>query len=108
MRFFSPIGYYPEERKIKNHFTIDLHLEIEENQSFKNDDLSATVNYQEVYCIVNLIMQKEQQLLEFTAQNILSEIKKFFPQIKKTSIKLCKLHPPIGGQADKVCISLSA
>ena len=108
MKFFSPIGYYPEERKTKNHFIVDLSIEIEDIiESFKNDELSSTLNYQEVYEIVKNTMTKENKLLESTAYQILSSLKTNFPQIKSAKIKLCKLNPPLGAEVEKVCLQIT-
>jgi 7,8-dihydroneopterin aldolase/epimerase/oxygenase len=107
MKFFSPIGFYSEERKTKNHFIVDLFIEIDDNnESFENDKLSYTLNYQEVFEIVKNVMSQENKLLEFTAHQILSNIKSNFQQIKSVQIKLCKLNPPLGAEVEKVCLML--
>jgi dihydroneopterin aldolase len=94
LRFFARHGLYAEEIKIGNEFEVTLSV------SYLPDtilitDIETTVNYVSLYELVKAAMQKPTPLLETVAMAIAEKIHQDFPQVKKVSISISKLHPPI-------------
>lgn len=108
MKFYASIGHYEAERIVGNHFTVDLRLETDCRKASLSDDLNDALNYQLVYDLVKKEMAIESHLLEHAAQNILDALFSEFPTIIKAQVKISKLNPPMGGQIDKVSVTLSA
>ena len=97
MEFFSHHGYYDEERKIGNKYSVDLEVELDFSEAAANDNLSETANYETLYAITAKVMGETFHLLEHIADNIISEIKSKFPEIKRVRVKVSKHNPPIKG-----------
>jgi 7,8-dihydroneopterin aldolase/epimerase/oxygenase len=72
-----------------------LKLELDLEDASKNDDLSKTINYAEVYDIVSNEMKIKSKLIENIAFRIIASIKKSFPHIKSINIKVHKPNSPI-------------
>ena len=104
MKFYAEHGYYTEEQKIGGEFSVDLTLETEFNDAAKDDDISGTVNYEEVYAVVKEEMATPVQLLEHAADKIVNRLIHEFKQITYVKIKLSKLNPPISGEVEKVSV----
>jgi dihydroneopterin aldolase len=45
-------------------------------------------------------------LLEHVAQRIINRIKSEFPEAQKVSVKISKMNPPMGGQIEKVSVTM--
>jgi len=104
IRFRSFHGYYPEETVIGNDFTVDVYVTIPDIASV--DDLSDTVNYQELFTIVNTVMAVPQPLLEQVVEDISRTIRERYPRVKKTIVTLRKLNPPMGADIRNSMVSL--
>lgn len=107
MQFYAFHGHFDTERVVGNKFRVDLSFETDCSKAAISDDLNDTVNYQEVYELVKREMQEPSRLLENVAQRILDCLFKTFPGIKNAKIKISKLNPPMGGEIEKVSITLS-
>lgn len=106
MKFYARHGYYSEEQKIGASFVVDLEMETDFGEAAYKDDISGTVNYEEVYNVVKQEMSTPVQLIEHAASKILDRLKEEFPNIQSIKIKLSKLHPPIKGEVKKVSVVL--
>jgi dihydroneopterin aldolase len=103
MKFYAFHGYYPEERKVGNDFILDVYVDIPRFDSL-DDNITDTVNYEEIYQICQLHMDKKYKLLETIALNIGEDIKKRYDQIAEVRIKIAKLGPQLGGVVDRAVI----
>jgi len=106
MEFFAYHGCYREEQLVGTKFIIDLFIEADLSKSEKSDNLSDTINYQDVYCIVKNEMETKSFLLEHIGKRILTSVKKHFPEILKAKIKVSKMNPQLGGKIKNVSITL--
>lgn len=97
VEFYAFHGYYDEERKMGNHFIVNTHVEITANL-FTSEDLTSTINYQDIYTICKNEMDNPQKLLETVASNILNKYKTNFQSMKTAYIKINKLQPQLGGK----------
>ncbi len=107
MEFYAYHGCFSEEQIIGNHFSIDLEMKVNVENAEQTDNLTETVNYQAVYALVKIEMEKKSKLLEHVAHRIVTSVMLAFSEIQEISITVSKLNPPLGGKVDRVCYSFS-
>ena len=107
MRFYAFHGFYEEEQSVGNEYKVDIYVTTDFSKAAQSDNLEGTVNYETIYRIVKIEMQKKTKLLEALAQRIIDRIKHVFDTIESITIRLSKLNPPISGDIDSVWIELS-
>ena len=91
--FFAYHGLFEEERLVGNHFEVNVVAEIEENGPITQ--MSESVNYAEMYAIVQAAMQQPTPLLETVIQQISAAIYALDNRIKQIEINVKKLNPAI-------------
>lgn len=94
LRLFAYHGLFPEEQKTGNEFEINLAVSY---LPVKNriDSIAETVNYAELFQLVKEEFQTPTALLETLVMAITEEIKTRYPFVKRISLSIDKLHPPI-------------
>ncbi|MCC5919581.1 MAG: dihydroneopterin aldolase [Cyclobacteriaceae bacterium] len=97
MEFFAYHGFYPEERKIGNKYTVDLFVKADIINAAKDDDLNLTVNYEQLYAIVKSEMEQSTKLLESLVYRMAHRILKELDAVYEVEVQLSKHNPPIGG-----------
>ena len=107
MEFFAYHGHYKEEQIIGTKFIVDLELEFDTSVPEKSDHLSDTINYQEIYKVVQNEMDQKSHLLEHVTRRILDAVKHKYPMIGNASVRLSKLNPTVGGKMRQVTCVLS-
>ena len=105
MEFFAHNGYYEEEQNIGNRYAVDVEIETDFTEAAVNDRLENTINYEQIYRIVNREINRRYKLLEAIVYQINTGISKEFDSVKKVTTTVCKHNPPFGGLCEKVCIS---
>lgn len=98
VRVFAPHGFYEEEHRMGNEFSVDVEVEANILGAAQSDELGATVNYATIYYLVQSEMKKPAQLLEALAYRIASRVQRQFEGVKAVRVRLRKLHPPLGGR----------
>lgn len=107
MEFYSFHGHYKEEQIVGNKFLVDLTIETDMQKPSGSDNLRDAVNYQQAYQIVRQQMEKKSHLLEHIAGRILDALYTEMEGIKKATVKVSKMNPPMGGKIASVSIVLS-
>ena len=107
MEFYSFHGHYQEERIVGNKFLVDLTIETEMTIPADSDNLKDAVNYQHAYQIIKQEMEKKSHLLEHIAGRILNALYSEMQGIKKATVKVSKLNPPMGGKITSVSVVMS-
>ncbi|MFA5818451.1 MAG: dihydroneopterin aldolase [Bacteroidales bacterium] len=107
MEFYSFHGHFKEERIVGNRFLVDLTIETDMQMPQASDNLKDAVNYQRIYEIVKLQMEMKSHLLEHIAGRILDAIYSEMEGIKKATVKVSKMNPPIGGKIGSVSVIIS-
>jgi 7,8-dihydroneopterin aldolase/epimerase/oxygenase len=107
MEFYAYHGHYEEERIVGNRFLLDLKIEADCETAAKSDNIKDAVNYQVAYKIIREQMLMKSHLLENIAQRILDALYQQMKGIKKATIKVRKMNPPMGGQIKCVSVTLS-
>ncbi|WP_316800379.1 dihydroneopterin aldolase [Pedobacter frigidisoli] len=105
VKCFALHGYYPEEQLTGNHFIVDLETRF--NPRGFDDDLSQTVNYEELNAIISDEMKNTQKLLETVLNNIISKVIDVYPFIDGVEVSIKKLNPPMPGQIGHSFVKLS-
>ncbi len=107
MEFYAFHGHFKEERIVGNKFLVDLTIETDMTIPAESDSLKDAVNYQRVYEIVKQQMGFKSHLLEHIAGRILDSVYAEMGGIKKITVKLSKMNPPMGGKIGSVSVVLS-
>lgn len=107
IRVFAYHGCLKEETKIGSDYRVDLEVEANLQTSSKTDALSDTVDYVFLNRIIKEEMDIASQLLETVAKRILNRIFNEDKLVKKATVWVSKINPPIGGDVAKVTIKMT-
>lgn len=108
MEFYAFHGHYAEEQIVGNRFLVDLEIEADLKPAADSDQLEDAVNYQYAYQLIKKEMRrKKSNLLENIAKRILDAIFSEMEGIQKATIRVRKMHPPMGGPIRSVGVSMS-
>jgi dihydroneopterin aldolase len=106
LEFFSYHGFYDEEQKIGNKYSVDIVVTADFSEAARRDRLSATVNYEDLYRITANVMQQPARLLEHIAHRIIQEIRIKYTDLLSVEVSVSKFNPPIGGVCHRAKITL--
>ncbi|NNC49560.1 MAG: dihydroneopterin aldolase [Flaviramulus sp.] len=107
IRVFAYHGCLKEETKIGSDYRVDLQVEADLQTSAKTDKLSDTVDYVFLNRIIKEEMTIASHLLETVAKRILHRIFNEDKLVKKATVWVSKLNPPIGGDVARVTIKMT-
>ena len=107
MEFYAFHGHFNEERIVGNRFLVDVTLETDMQVPMVSDNLKDAVNYQVAYEIVKREMEKKAFLLEHIAGRIIDALTTELKGVKKATVKVSKMNPPMGGKIGSVSVTLS-
>jgi dihydroneopterin aldolase len=107
MEFYSFHGHFREEQIVGNKFILDLTIETDMKIPSESDNLRDAVDYQRLYQIIKLQMDKKSHLLEHIAGRIIDSIYAEMTGIQKVTVKVSKMNPPMGGKIGSVSILMS-
>lgn len=96
LRFFATHGWHPEEAKTANEFEVNIVAAFRVGDAVITS-LEETINYAEVYALVQQEFSIPRQLLETCAMNIAAVIHQRFPAIGRVEVGIKKLNAPITG-----------
>jgi 7,8-dihydroneopterin aldolase/epimerase/oxygenase len=95
--FYAYHGYYPEENLMGTKFEVDLWVKFD-SLIFEKENIQTTVNYSDLYDIINSEMKKTSKLLESLIESIVKTIQNMYPFLQEIYIKIKKITPQLGGQ----------
>src|SRR5258705_5598160 len=107
LEFHAYHGVYPHERSSGNKFEVDIIVETEFQEAAFQDDLSGTINYEDLYALVKSEMNKPSKLLETVGHAIAEKILTSFASAINVEVKISKFNPPIGGVCKKASVLVS-
>ncbi len=107
IRVFAYHGCLKEETKIGSDYRVDLEVKADLQTSAKTDKLSHTVDYVFLNRIIKEEMEIPSYLLEAVAKRILNRIFNEDKLVKKATVWVSKLNPPIGGDVERVTIKMT-
>lgn len=106
IRVFAHHGCLNEETKIGSDYRVDLEVKADLKKSAVSDKLKDTVDYVLLNSIVKEEMTIPSKLLETVAKRIMQRIFKESEMVKKVSVSVSKINPPIGGDVEMVTIKM--
>lgn len=106
IRVYGFNGCIDEESKIGTDYLINIELTTV-NTSYKTDDLTETVDYCQVYAIVEEESRNRYNLIETLAHKILQRLKNL-SNIESCIVEIKKLNPPINGDVASVSVIFAA
>lgn len=106
IRVFAHHGCLEQETKIGSEYRVDLEVKANLQPSAISDKLSDTVDYVLLNRIIKEEMQIPTHLLETIAKKILTRIFDEDHLVKKATVWVSKLNPPIGGDVEMVTIKM--
>jgi dihydroneopterin aldolase len=96
VRFHAFHGVMPQEGRVGADFLVSVRVGIALEKAMQSDDVEDTLNYAELYQLVQREMAVPSRLLEHVAGRIVKAIGKDFPDVTSIDLKLTKLNPPMG------------
>jgi len=106
MEFYAFHGCYEQEKRVGNRFIVNLKFTTDATLAAASDNVSDTVSYLDVYGVVKRQMEITSDILENVVDRILSSLAEAFPAIETMSVKVSKMTPPLGGQIERVSVSM--
>ncbi len=107
IRVYAYHGCLKEETKIGSDYRVDLKVSADLAISAKSDKLNDTVDYVFLNKLIKEEMAKPSALLETVCRRILDRIFNEDALVKKATVWVSKLNPPIGGDVEKVTVKMS-
>ena len=106
MIFYAYHGISEREREVGAPYEVDIDLYLDLSQAGKSDNLEDTINYQEIYHLVeHIILERRYYLLEALAQTIADKIIEDFRPAWVT-IRVRKPKVPVKGLLDHVEVEI--
>lgn len=104
IRVYAYHGCMKEETALGGKFKVDVAVETNFSKSAHSDKLSDTIDYAIVKTIVVDEMAIPSKLIEHVGYRISNRLKKSFPSVVRSCVKVSKLNAPIDGYVDEVAI----
>lgn len=100
-------GLYDSEREIGQPFVVDVELEMDLEKAGKTDDLSYSIDYNDIAVLVhNEIVGPPMKLLETLAERLCEKILKAYPPVEEIKVTVHKPRAPISVPFGDVSISI--
>ena len=106
MEFYAFHGHFEVEKVAGNRFLVNLKIEADLSKAGQTDKLEDTLDYQKAYLAVKEEMAISSDLLEHVCHRIINRIKLEFPEAEKVNVTVSKMNPPMGGQIEKVSLTM--
>ena len=107
IRCYSFHGCLKEEAAIGSDYRVNLCVNADLKKSAKTDQLKDTVDYVLLNRVVKEEMGVPSKLLENVAHRIIASVFKVELRVKKCSVQITKLNPPINGDVVGVSVKLT-
>ena len=95
IKFHSKIGLYDFEKQEGNDFIVNISVQVDDLRY--DDKISSTVDYGNIFDIINTEMGKECNLIETVAHKISSRIHSEIKSVNNCKLEIIKVKPPIEG-----------
>ena len=106
MRFYAYHGVLPQERVVGGDYTVSVEVDVDVTSAIEHDVVDVTLNYAELYEVVQHEMLTPSDLLEHLAGRIGKAIMTAFPQVKAVDLTVMKDNPPMGADCKGAGIKL--
>lgn len=108
LRIFAFHGVNPEEKEDGQLFIVDLTASLDLQHACETDGLENTISYAKIIKTIRRVMQAgKNDLLEFTAQQVIDAVFAEYPPVRQIEIRLKKPDAPIRADFDYVAVELT-
>ncbi|HAW07807.1 MAG TPA: dihydroneopterin aldolase [Bacteroidetes bacterium] len=103
LEFYAFHGVKDEEKKLGGRYQMDLELYYDSTNAIANDKLSSALNFEDIlYTIAGELSQKNFNLIETLAHQILSVVADNYPILSKAIVRIRKFNIPFKGILDYI------
>lgn len=106
LRFHAWHGVLPQERATGGEFIVSVRAKYLFDKALESDNVDDTINYAEIFEIINKEMLTPSCLLEHLAGRIGRSIFNRMPMIESLDITVEKTNPPMGADSDGAAVEL--
>ena len=106
LRFHAYHGVLAQERKTGGEFVVNVRVAYPLRQAMQTDNVDDTLNYAELFEIINKEMQTPSSLLEHVAGRIGESIFRYFAQVSSVWLTIAKKNPPMGADSDGAAVEV--
>jgi 7,8-dihydroneopterin aldolase/epimerase/oxygenase len=107
MEFYAFHGHFKEEQIVGNKFLIDLEIETDLDAAGISDKLEDAADYSVACRIVRQEMEKKSKLLENIARRILDALFSNMKNIRRATVRIKKMNPPVGSKVGSVSVIMT-
>ncbi|SDC71445.1 dihydroneopterin aldolase [Shouchella lonarensis] len=108
LSFYGYHGVFPEERKLGQRFMVDVTLMLDLSAAALNDELTASIDYGDVYARIRDIVEgKPHQLVEALTNTIMEELFAAYERLQACTVVVTKPDPPIPGHYQSVAVEMT-
>ena len=106
LRFHAYHGVLAQERRTGGEFVVNVRVAYPLRQAMQTDNVDDTLNYAELFEIINKEMQTPSSLLEHVAGRIGESIFRRFAQVSSVWLTIAKKNPPMGADSDGAAVEV--
>ena len=99
-------GIYEGEQKVGSPYEVDVSVSFPEPEKGEFDDIRDTINYADLFTIVQQRMHFPTPLLEKVAEGIIRRIKHQYSRVTDVSVSIYKLEPQIEHFSGKLGVTI--
>ena len=104
IRFHAFHGVYEAEKILGNEYLVDITVRTKTDTAAQTDKLENTLNYETIYQVCRLQMEKPRDLLEKVVSEIVKAMKHQFDGMEALRVRVRKLNPPVGGRVEMASV----
>ncbi len=106
LRFHAYHGVLAQERITGGEFVVNVRVAYPLRQAMQTDNVDDTLNYAELFEIINKERQTPSSLLEHVAGRIGESIFRHFAQVSSVWLTIAKKNPPMGADSDGAAVEV--
>lgn len=100
--FYGHHGVMQEEHRVGGRYEVDVSVGLDFEEAALHDDLTRTVDYEQVYEFVRrLVTENNFYLIEKLAYRIARTVLDTYPDVEGVEVTVRKPNPPVGGPCDR-------
>ena len=100
--FYGHHGVMQEEHRVGGRYEVDVSVGLDFEDAALHDDLTRTVDYEQVYEFVRtLVTENKFYLIEKLAYRIAQTVLETYPNVEGVEVTVRKPNPPVGGPCDR-------
>ena len=104
VRFYAYHGVDEQERVVGNHFSVDMEVTVDFSTAMRNDQLDGTINYADLYSVLEVEMRQPSKLIEYVAGRVIAALLRAYPEIAAVRLKIAKQVPPMGADLKECAV----